>query len=142
MFGFGIFLRLIGWLDKFFKVANDSSYGRFISFLAFLSLIALNVSIAINPHGIFRQLALIPQVNLYLLYLILGGYSITVLKDIVRAVASSFGGKSLSDPSATSNLDPSDPILAANANAKVTKPKTVTMPAHSSKPVSPDEQIG
>lgn len=81
------------WLKKVYSEASDASYGRVISTASFIVFVILNVSIAINPCSIFDTLTYIQQVNDYLFYLILGGYSITILKDLVKIVMARFNVK-------------------------------------------------
>jgi hypothetical protein len=82
---------MLHWWKKVYSTNTDASYGRVISTAAFIAFITLNWCIAVNPWKIFDTLTYISQVNDYLFYLVLGGYSITMLKDVIKLIAARFG---------------------------------------------------
>jgi hypothetical protein len=82
---------MLKWLKRVYSEHSDSSYGRLISTASFVVFVVLNWCVAVNPWKIFDTLTYIPQVNDYLFYLVLGGYSITILKDIAKIIMARFG---------------------------------------------------
>lgn len=71
------------FIRKLYSSAPDASYGRVLSTLAFAVMVLGNLWIAWNPWGLLKAFTYVPQINQYLFYLALGGYSVTVLKEIL-----------------------------------------------------------
>jgi len=77
---------MLAWLSKLYSDDTSASFGRVISTLSFLVMIALHLVILVNPHGWFTNFSFVKQLTDYLFYLTIGGYSAAVIKEIAHVI--------------------------------------------------------
>jgi len=83
----------LSWLSKVYSSDESASYGRIISTISFFVMLLIHLTVAINPHGIFTTLTYIKQLTDYLFYLVIGGYSVASIKEVVRIIWAKWSGK-------------------------------------------------
>jgi hypothetical protein len=81
------------WLKHLYSDSPDSSYGRVISTCAFLCMIGLHILVMYNPYKLITNTSYVPQFTDKLFYLAIGGYSVTVIKEIAKVVWAKAGIK-------------------------------------------------
>ena len=84
----------LSWISKVLASSDENaSFGHVIATASFLVLVILHIIILINPWKIFTNFTYVSKLTDYLFYCIIGGYSVSSIKELIHVICAKFGVK-------------------------------------------------